>query len=700
MYTYSLTQRTDGGYDLIVEIPWREAEFGFDLWGGNSAPKPEKQLAAYLAKDGRQKKIKTIRFVVAGLLVAVIPFSAATVALAESPHFTSIADGVLAAVEQAVRAGDKFHMTYLYGGSVSQQIAQVQAVANFDTVSPSYFDISAQGELSLNGVSATLVDAMHQMGIKVVPMLSNHWDRTAGERALQDPEKLAGQIIDAINTHGLDGVNVDIENVTAAHRDAYTQLVRILRQRLPAGKEVSVAVAANPNGWTTGWHGSYDYAGLAQYADYLMIMAYDESWEGSAPGPVASAPFVEKSIRYALQHAPAEKIVLGVPLYGRIWSADGRLQGNGISIKTLERMLADYRATITYSDTMQSPKAEFTVREGDKAYTVAGKPLTPGNYTVWFENGQSLQAKAQLMHQYDLKGLGSWALSQASDEVLGQLPGWVEGESEEEVSLSGKVTASSLRIRRRPTTASDTIGFLAQGQQVTIVARLDGWYRIRLADNGYGYVSADYIQVEEPEVPPVITRTGYSTGDRVRVRAQPSTGGDILRHLSRGDAFTVVGETQNSWYQVQLADGTAGYVHSDYVSFTRPEVDRSAYSTGDRVRVRARPSTVADILGLLNRGDAFTAVGEVQNGWYRVRLADGTEGYVHSDYVALGRGAHITGNSVRLRSQSSTASAVLGLLNRGDMLTVIGEKQNGWYWVRLPSGVLGYVHGDYVALDS
>ena len=138
-------------------------------------------------------------------------------------------------------------------------------------------------------------------------MLSNHWNRASGEAALANPEKLAQSIADAIIANNLDGVNVDIENVTHTHRSAYTELVRLLRQKLPAEKEVSVAVAANPNGWTTGWHGSYDYAELAKYADYLMVMAYDESWEGSSAGPVASYSFVKRSIEYALEHTTANK---------------------------------------------------------------------------------------------------------------------------------------------------------------------------------------------------------------------------------------------------------------------------------------------------------------------------------------------------------------------------------------------------------
>lgn len=146
----------------------------------------------------------------------------------------------------------------------------------------------------------------------------------------------------AIEQYDLDGVNVDIENVTASYRDAYTKLVRMLREKLPAEKRCPSRWP--PTQWVDHrWHGSYDYAALATYADYLMVMAYDESWEGSAPGPVASIDFVERSLAYALEHAPADKIVLGVPFYGRIWSADGRFNGSGIGIKTLEKMLSGLR---------------------------------------------------------------------------------------------------------------------------------------------------------------------------------------------------------------------------------------------------------------------------------------------------------------------------------------------------------------------
>ena len=80
-------------------------------------------------------------------------------------------------------------------------------------------------------VSQSFVSSMHSRGIRVVPFLSNHWNRTAGINALKDPETLASQIAEYVEEYDLDGVNVDIENVTHQQRDSYTELVRLLREK-------------------------------------------------------------------------------------------------------------------------------------------------------------------------------------------------------------------------------------------------------------------------------------------------------------------------------------------------------------------------------------------------------------------------------------------------------------------------------------
>jgi len=207
----------------------------------------------------------------------------------------------------------KLSMSYLYFGNSSSYIEKIDQSGNsLQTVSPSYFDLNEDGSLK-NNIDPKFVSEMKKRNIKIVPFLSNHWNREIGRAALSNKEGLVDELVAAINQYQLDGVHVDIENLTEGDRTEYVELMRLLWDKLSDEKEVSIAVAANPNGINKGWQGSYDYKELAKYSDYLMIMAYDESYYGSAPGPVASLTFVEKSVQYALKNVPADKIVLGIP---------------------------------------------------------------------------------------------------------------------------------------------------------------------------------------------------------------------------------------------------------------------------------------------------------------------------------------------------------------------------------------------------
>lgn len=330
-----------------------------------------------------------------------------------------------------------FNMSYLYFGNTSSYISQVDKTqGNLSQVSPSYFDLNADGSLKITSqYDPAFVTQMHARGIKVIPFLSNHWDRTLGRQALSNREKLSSQIAEFIVKNNLDGLQVDIENVTDIDREAYTDLVRLLREKLPANKEVSVAVAANPNGWTKGWHGSYDYKELSKYASYLMIMAYDESYAGGPQGPVASYSWVERSIQYSLnQGVAADKIVLGIPFYGRYWKEGEATGGAGISNNRVDEMLAKYGGTVTYDEASQSPKATITIKSGDPTMTIAGTKLTAGTYHIWYENHESIKAKLQLIHKYNLKGSGSWSLGQESSSIWQSYRTWLAHDGQLEVS--------------------------------------------------------------------------------------------------------------------------------------------------------------------------------------------------------------------------------------------------------------------------
>ncbi|WP_204524680.1 LysM peptidoglycan-binding domain-containing protein [Litchfieldia alkalitelluris] len=319
-----------------------------------------------------------------------------------------------------VTATEVLNLGYLYFGDIKHYTNTVnQTNQSINVVAPSYFDINSDGTLKLtHQLDPAFIETMHQQGVRVVPFLSNHWNREKGRAMLANKEQAAQQIADAIAHYNLDGVNVDLENITDADRSSFTAFVRLLRLKIPAHKEVSVAVAANPHGWNTGWHGAYDYNNLGKYADYLMIMSYDESYPGGEAGPVASLPWVERSIQYAInQGVPRDKIVMGIAHYGRYWIEGLDYGGFGISNTKIQEVLSKYEHTVVFDEASQSVKATVTIKADDPITFVSGSSLTPGTYTIWYENEESIKRKLALVSKYNIRGVGNWSLGQDNIDI-------------------------------------------------------------------------------------------------------------------------------------------------------------------------------------------------------------------------------------------------------------------------------------------
>lgn len=549
MPSMSLAPNPDGSYDLLLDYPRGDAELAEEPDLRREIRDSSGRLSDTLSAYARKFRIRSVKFLVSGVLIASVAFSTLLSALA---------------------ATDRYTMGYLYSGTDHQQIEYVNQTGEaLDVVSPSYFDIREDGSLRLNHLSSFFIKTMHDKGIRVVPFLSNHWNRTAGVNALKDVESLSSQIANYVEEYDLDGVNVDIENVTHEQRDQYTELVRLLREKIPAHKEISVAVAANPNDWQLGWHGSYDYSALARYADHLVIMAYDEHYEGGEAGPVAGMDFVENSIRYALSKTTPDKIVVGVPFYGRVWGLDSsRIAGKGVSSKTLQQILESCEATVTYDEQSQSVKAEFTITEDSGSFTVGGDlVLEPGRYVAWFENDRSYEAKLGLIEKYNLKGAGAWSLGQEDTSIWEHYESWVSGDSGEtdESAPDGSVPDESLPpeedtdppagdvfldawirteetavpVYKNPGLKGKVIATLSGGAAVSALDAGSGVHQVRLPDGQTGYAASHYLTFEKPPVNPQPPAQGYWIYE---VKAGDSLWKIAERYLGSGTAYPVIME--------------------------------------------------------------------------------------------------------------------------------------------------------------
>ncbi|PYG85620.1 spore germination protein YaaH [Ruminiclostridium sufflavum DSM 19573] len=320
-------------------------------------------------------------------------------------------------------------IAYLFAGNTTTYIKNVERTGtNIQTVCPDYFEINSDGTLKNTiKVDPLFVQTMHAKNIKVVPYLSNNWDRSLGRAAVANRKSFCAELAGQITALQCDGVNIDLQNLTESDKDNLTDFIRLLRAALPSGKAIMVCVAPNPWNTTTGWQGSYDYAALGNLSDRLFIMAYDEHYTGGTPGAVASFSFVEKSVSYAVKYVQPSKIILGIPFYGRYWKQGSQTGGYGITVSDAERLVSSYTAKSWYDETAQCARATLTISETDNALIWGTNKLSAGIYDIWYENEASIEKKLSLVSKYKLGGAGSWALGQEPDHFWQNYSAWLIG---------------------------------------------------------------------------------------------------------------------------------------------------------------------------------------------------------------------------------------------------------------------------------
>lgn len=283
-------------------------------------------------------------------------------------------------------------------------------IEGINVVSPSFYEITASGDIDANigRNGENYVEWAHANGYKVWPMLSNSelGDMDAVSNLLSTFENrsyLIDNIIDELIDAGVDGVNVDFENMYQSDKDNYSRFIIELAPRLrEAGLTLSVDVTA-PDGSET-WSLCFDRNVIGKVADYIIFMGYDQNGVSSTQaGTVAGANWVELNIKKFLgqEGVEANKLILAMPFYTRLWR-----ESNG----TLTSSVVNMRS-VTIPEGV-----EKTWDEETKQYYIEYEQ-NGSTYKMWIEDEESLKAKLDLVNQYELAGGAFWSKDRESNTV-------------------------------------------------------------------------------------------------------------------------------------------------------------------------------------------------------------------------------------------------------------------------------------------
>ena len=249
-----------------------------------------------------------------------------------------------------------------------------------------------------------LVNLGQSRGARVVPMVMG--SGKAADNMLYDPAKRAtfvNSAVKLVEETRADGILVDMEALSDDTQQGLTNLMKEIYERLhPKGKLVMVSVMSKTSATAQPWFDEYNYRDLAQYVDYVQIMSYDKHYSTSAPGPVAPVDWVREVMSYAVTEIPSEKILMGIPYYGRSW----RTSGSGWVSKTFGWAVATQTATLfgasidrfrTTSDPVGVPTFKYLDESGY-------------DRTAFFDDRQSWGAKLDLLDEFALGGIGGWSM--------------------------------------------------------------------------------------------------------------------------------------------------------------------------------------------------------------------------------------------------------------------------------------------------
>lgn len=343
----------------------------------------------------------------------------------------------------------------------SMNAAKTPVLANGDLVniaSPFWYRTTSATTIAKQSGAgnAALVTALHAKGIKVVPtVVDGIAPSTLAKQMNSAPWRKAHvkTLVNLAVANEYDGLDLDYEGIAfgsskairPALRTGFTALVADLSKAMHArGKTVTLAVVPTTGNVPGTAAYVYDYAALGRSADKIRVMAYDYSWSGGTPGPIAPITWVKRVMDYTTSVVPKAKVQMGVPLYAYNWGKKGT-KATSESYSGAIALRKKYKAARKWDSFAQSPY--FTYRDAKKI-----------THTVHYSDAASTMAKVNLAKSLGINGITVWAFGQEDPAMWTALRGASANSGAIKKPTAPKPTGAAVRVTTRWSASTVKVG--------------------------------------------------------------------------------------------------------------------------------------------------------------------------------------------------------------------------------------------------
>ncbi len=277
---------------------------------------------------------------------------------------------------------------------------------NLNVISPTWFKLCDNEGGYTSFASADYVQKAHDRGLEVWALIENieYKDSISMYEILSSTtirQKLIDSLMNDLITYGIDGINVDFEQLSMDCGEHFVEFIR----ELSAACRKNGKVLSVDNYVPRDFNDYYDRKEQGIVADYVIVMGYDEHYAGSKEaGSVASIDYVEDGIAQTVKEVPAEKVINAIPFYTRIWETTGDgISSQAVDMVTAEQFISNHGITAEWDETTCQNYGEYT--SGDS------------RYQVWLEDADSIKVKLNVMENYGIGGVAEWRLGFEKPEI-------------------------------------------------------------------------------------------------------------------------------------------------------------------------------------------------------------------------------------------------------------------------------------------